>query len=146
MTKESAERALEWELKKELGEASHALNRLRPTASITLVVGKQMARVKVFRVKPCSPEVLQDVLRMLDGLENYYAAELTLPVAGWRADLANWWHRKRLKKLSHSADVLLQLVTGEQALFITYHDMPTLTVQAVQVKLAAVALIAAEEY
>ncbi|MTD33607.1 hypothetical protein [Paludibacterium denitrificans] len=123
MTNESAERAQEWELKKELGDVSHALNKLRPTVSIMVVVGKRTARVDVYRARPCGPEVLQDALRKLDVLEGRYAAELALPVVGWRARMANWWYRKRLKKLSHDADVLLQLVTGEQALFITYHDM-----------------------
>lgn len=146
MTNESAERAQEWGLKKELGDVSHALNKLRPTVSITVVVGKRTARVDVHRARPCSPEVLQDALRELDILEGRYAAELALPVVGWRASLANWWHRKRLKKLSHAADELLQLVTGEQAVLIKYHDMPELKVQAVLVKLAAVALIAAGEY
>ena len=146
MTNESAERAQDGQLMKELGEVSYALYKLRPTVSITVPVGKRLARVEVYRAKPRSPEVLRDALREFDVIEGHYAAELTLPVVGWRASLANWWHRRSLKKLSHGADVLLQLVTGEQALFITYHDMPALTVQAVQVKLAAAALIAAGEY
>nr|WP_294866174.1 hypothetical protein [uncultured Pseudogulbenkiania sp.] len=146
MTNESAERAQEWGLKNELGDVSYALYKLRPTASIVVPVGKRLARVEVYRVKSCSPEVLQDALRELDVLEGRYVAELALPVVGWRASLANWWHRKRLKKLSHAADELLQLVTGEQAVHIKYHDMPELKVQVVLVKLAAAALIAAGEY
>lgn len=146
MTNVSAERAQDGQLMKELGEVSYALCKLRPSVSIAVPVGKRLARVEVHKAKPRSPEVLQDALREFDVIEGRYAAELNLPVVGWRASLANWWHRRSLKKLSHDVDVLLQLVTGEQAIFITYHDMPALTVQAVQVKLAAAALIAAGEY
>lgn len=146
MANESTGRAHEWGLMDELGKVSCALSRLHPTASIAVPVGKRLARVDVYRVYPRSADVLQDALRQMDIIEGRYAAELALPTVGWRASLANWWHRKRLKKLSHDADVLLRLVTGEQALFITYHDMPALTVQAVQAKLAAAALIAAGEY
>lgn len=146
MLNESAERAMEWEFKKKLMDVNYALRKLCPTVSIRLWTGSRLARVDVYRVKPQSSDALQDALRELDVLEGRYAVELALPIVGWRARLANWWHRKRLKKLSHAADKLLQQVTGEQALFITYHEMPELTVQAVLVKLAAAALIAAGEY
>ncbi|MCG7399691.1 hypothetical protein [Caballeronia zhejiangensis] len=53
--------------------------------------------------------------------------------------------RSRLGILSRRADALLQQVIGEQSVLVTYHDMPSLAVQAVKVKLAAVALIAVGE-
>ncbi|MGT2456542.1 hypothetical protein ACU4GI_26425 [Cupriavidus basilensis] len=146
MANESTERAQNERLMRELDDASYALYKLRPTVNVTVPVRGRMAQVKVYRVKPRSPEVLQEVLRELECIERNFAAELALPVIGWRATLSNWWYRKRLRMLSLRADRLLQLVTGEQAPLITYHDMPALAVQAVQVKLAAVALIAAGEY
>jgi gamma-glutamylcyclotransferase (GGCT)/AIG2-like uncharacterized protein YtfP len=145
MANGSAGRAHEAQLMKELNEVGYALYKLQPTVSITVPVGGLMARVDVYRVKPRSAEVLQDTLRELDNLESIFAAELALPVVGWRATLENWWHRSRLEMLSRRADALLQQVTGEQAVLVTYHDMPPLAVQAAKVKLVAVALIAAGE-
>jgi hypothetical protein len=145
MANESAGRAHEAQFLKELNEVGYALYKLQPSVSIAVPVDGLMARVDVYRVKPRSAEVLQDALRELDILESSFAAELALPVVGWRAALENWWHRSRLGMLSQRADALLQQVTGEQLILITYHDMPPLAVQAVKVKLAAVALIAAGE-
>lgn len=146
MASENAERIQNEQLMKELSEASYALYKLQPTISIAVAVGAEVARVDVYRAKPRSPEVLQDALQKLDSIERTFAVELALPVVGWRATLENWWHRRRLKVLSQRADELLQLVTGEQAVLITYHYMPALAVQAAMVKLAAAALIAAGEY
>ncbi|MCG7399694.1 hypothetical protein [Caballeronia zhejiangensis] len=145
MANESAGRAHEAQLIKELNEVGYALYKLQPTVSIIVPVGGRMARVDVHRAKPRSAEVLQDALRELDILESNFAVELALPVEGWRATLDNWWHRSRLEMLSRRADALLRQVTGEQSILITYHDMPSLAVQAVKVKLAAVALIAVGE-
>jgi hypothetical protein len=145
MANESAGRTHEARLRKELNEVGYALYKLQRTVSIAVPVGGLMAKVDVYRVKPRSAEVLQDALRELDILESNFAAELALPVVGWRATLENWWHRSRLGMLSQRADALLQQVTGEQSVLITYHDMPPLGVQAVKVKLAVVALIAAGE-
>ena len=145
MANESAGRAHEAQLMKELNEVGYALYKLQPTVTIALPVGELMARVDVYRVKPRSAEVLQVALRELDILESNFAAELALPVVGWRATLQNWWHRSRLETLSQRADALLQQVTDEQSILITYHDMPPLAVQAVKVKLAVAALIAAGE-
>ncbi|MFL9948928.1 hypothetical protein PQR68_23330 [Paraburkholderia agricolaris] len=145
MANKNTEHAHEARLMTELNEVSYALYKLQPTVSIAVPVGKLMARVDVYRVKPRSPEVLQEALRKLDILEDTFAVELALPVAGWRATLENWWHRSRLRMLSERADALLQQVTGEQSVLVTYHDMPVLTAQAAKVKLAAVALIAAGE-
>lgn len=123
MENENNERAQNERLMRELDDASYALYKLRPTVSVTVPVRSRMARVQVYRVKPRSPEVLQEVFRDLECIERNFAAELALPVTGWRATLSNWWYRKRLKLLSQRADRLLQLVTGEQALLITYHDI-----------------------
>ncbi|WP_250522817.1 MULTISPECIES: hypothetical protein [unclassified Caballeronia] len=145
MANESAGRAHEAHLMKELNEVAYALYKLQPTVSIAVPVGGLMARVDVYRAKPRSAEVLQDALRELDILESNFAAELALPVVGWRATLQSWWHCSRLEMLSQRADALLQQVTDEQSILITYHNMPPLAVQAVKVKLAVVALIAAGE-
>lgn len=145
MADEQTERAQHARLIRELDEANYALYSLQPTASIAFAVSPTAARVKVYRVKPRDHEVLQDALQQLRGIEQSSAGELALPVEGRRAPLENWWHRRRLKSLSQRVDRLLQLVSGEQAVLITYHDMPVLTVQAVKVKLAAVALIGAGE-
>lgn len=146
MANEDTQRAQDERLMKELNEASYALYKSRPTASIAVAVGTAVAWVDVYRVKPRSPEVLQDVLQKLDGIERSFAVELALPVVGWRATLEHWWHRRRLKLLAQRVEELLQMVTGEQAVLITYRDMPTLAVQVVKVKLAAIALIAVGEY
>lgn len=145
MADERIERAQDEWLMKELSEASYALYKLRPTASIAVPVGAKVARVDVYRVNPRSPEVLQDALRKLEGIKRNFAVELTLPVEGWQAPLNDWWHRRRLKLLAQRVDELLQLVTGEQSVLITYRDMPTRAAQATKVKLAAAALIVAGE-
>lgn len=146
MADERTERALDERLIRELDEANYAIYSLQPTASIAVPVGANVARVDVYRVKPRNHEVLQDVLSQLRGIELSFAFELALPVEGWRAPLENWWYRRRLKLLSQRADQMLQLVSGEQAVLISYRDMPPLTVQAIKVKLAVVALIGAGEF
>ncbi len=146
MADENTERGQEERLMRELSEASYALYKLGPTVSIAVPVGAKVARVDVYRVKPCSSEVLQDLLQRLDGIERSFAVELALPVAGWRATRATVGCDVRLRRLSQRVDELVQLVTGEPAVLITYRDMPALAAQVVKVKLAAVALIAAGEY
>lgn len=145
MAKESPERAQDKRRMGELNKTSGALYDLRPTASIAVPVGTTVAWVEVYRLQPRSPDVLHDVLRQLDGVERRFATELALPMTSWRAPLANWWHRRRLKTLSACVDALLRQVTGEQAIHIRYRGMPVLAAQAAKVKLAAVALAAAVE-
>ncbi|WP_459199270.1 hypothetical protein ACQVRX_01580 [Ralstonia pseudosolanacearum] len=145
MTKESTERAQDKRRMGELNKVSGALYDLRPTASIAVPVGATVAWVEVYRLQPRSPDVLHDVLQQLGDVERRFATELALPMVGWRAPLANWWHRRRLKLLSRCVDALLRQVTGEQAVLIRYRGMPALAVQVAKVKLAAVALAAAVE-
>lgn len=145
MTKESTERAHEEQLMRKLNKASGGLYDLRSTARIAVPVGATVAWVEVYRLQPRSSDVLHDVLQQLEDVERRFATELALPMVGWRAPLANWWHRRQLKLLSRCVDALLRQVTGEQAILIRYRDMPALAVQVAKVKLAAVALAAVME-
>ncbi|NKA35768.1 hypothetical protein GO300_03820 [Ralstonia solanacearum] len=130
----------------ELKDVDGALYDLRPSASIAVQVGARVARIEVHRVQPRNPDVLHAVLEELNFIEQRFEVELALPKRGWRALLANWWHRRRLKLLCQCVTALLRRVAGQQVVPIQYRDMPALAVQVARVKMSAIALIAIGEY